>query len=75
MLFDCLPRVRNLQETKKEQIGASLSVYWLELGTFIAQGMGLILGWETKIPQAMQHHQKKKKNFKEEGKEENKIKK
>ena len=35
----------------------------LGLGTFTAEGTGSILGWGTKIPQAMWCGKKKKKNF------------
>ena len=34
-------------------------VQWLGLGAFSAKGMGSILGWEAKIPQATQRGQKK----------------
>ena len=35
-----------------------LEVQWLGLCAFTAKGMGSILGWETKIPQATQHDQR-----------------
>ena len=35
-------------------------VRWLALSTFTAGVLGLIPGWETKIPQAVQHRQKKR---------------
>ena len=38
-----------------------LVVQWLGLCAFTAKGLGLIPGWGTKIPQAMQLSQKKKK--------------
>ena len=38
--------------------GNSLAVQWLGLCAFTAEGSGLIPGWGTKIPQAMQHRQK-----------------
>ena len=45
--------------------GNSLAVQWLELGAFTARarvwGLSLIAGQGTKIPQAMWHSQKKKK--------------
>ena len=34
---------------------------WLGLSAFTAVGLGLVPGWETKIPQATKHGQKKKK--------------
>ena len=34
---------------------------WLGLHTFTAEGPGSILGWETKIPQAMRHGPQKQK--------------
>ena len=40
----------------------SLVVQWLGLGSFTAKGPGSIPGWGTKIPQAMQRGQKKKKS-------------
>ena len=36
-------------------------VQWLGLHTFTAEGVGLIPGWGTKIPQAVQPGKKKKK--------------
>ena len=39
----------------------SLAVQWLGLHAFTAEGPGSIQGWGTKIPQAMQCGQKKKK--------------
>ena len=41
--------------------GNSLVVQWLGLCVFTAECAGSIPGWGTKIPQAMQHGQKKKK--------------
>ena len=41
--------------------GNSLGVQWLEVFTFTAGGIGLFLGWETKILQALRQGQKKKK--------------
>ena len=40
--------------------GMSLVVQWLRLSVSIAGDSDSILGWETKIPHAMQHGQKKK---------------
>ena len=45
----------------KEHTGASLAVQWLRLCAYNAGEMGLIPGWETKIPHAMQCSQGKKK--------------
>ena len=42
-------------------LGNSLVVQWLGLGTFTAEGPGSIPGWGNKIPQAMQRGKKKKK--------------
>ena len=44
-----------------EHLGKSLAVQLLGLGVFIAVGPGSIPGRGTKIPQAMQRGQKKKK--------------
>ena len=41
-------------------LGISLAVQWLGLLTFISEGHGLILGWGTKIPQAVQPAEKQK---------------
>ena len=41
-------------------LGNSLVVQWLGLCTFTAKGPGSVPGRGTKIPQAMQHSQKKK---------------
>ena len=38
---------------KKIILGASLVVQWLRLCASIAGGVGLTLGWRTKIPHAM----------------------
>ena len=40
----------------------SLAVQWLGLCAFIAENLGLIPGWGTKIPRAMGNNQKKKKS-------------
>ena len=45
----------------KEIYGNSLAVQWLGLGAFTAMSPGSIPGQGTKIPQASQHSQKKKK--------------
>ena len=42
--------------------GTSLVVQWLGLCAFIAEGLGSIPGWGTKIPQAVQCGKKKEKN-------------
>ena len=42
--------------------GNSLVGQWLGLSTLIAKGPGSIPGWGTKIPQAVWHGPKKKKN-------------
>ena len=39
----------------------SLAVQWLGLSAFTAEDLGSIPGWGTKIPQAVQCGQKKKK--------------
>ena len=41
----------------------SLTVLWLGLYTLTAKGPGSILGWGTKVPQTMQHGQKKQKKI------------
>ena len=41
--------------------GSSLVVQWLGLSAFTAKSQGFIPGWVTKILQAAQHGQKKKK--------------
>ena len=41
-------------------------VQWLGLGTFTAVGLGLIPGQGTKIPQAVRHGLKNKKNHRQE---------
>ena len=43
--------------------GTSLEVQWLGLGGSTAEGTGLILDLGTKIPQAVYHSQKKKKDL------------
>ena len=43
-------------------MGTSLVVQWLKLHDFNAGDMGLITGWGTKIPHAVQHGQKINKN-------------
>ena len=40
--------------------GTSLAVQWLSLCAFTVGGAGLITGWGTKIPHAIQWSQKKK---------------
>ena len=44
-------------------LGTSLAVQWVGLSTFTAEGPGSIPGWGTKIPQAAQRGQKKKKLY------------
>jgi len=39
--------------------GTSLAIQWLGLRTFTAKGLGSIPGRGTKIPQAVQHSQRK----------------
>ena len=48
----------------EELRGTSRVVQWLRLCTYSAGGMGSIPGWTTKIPNAKQHSQKKKKKEK-----------
>ena len=49
-------------EFQKEVIRNSHAVQWLGLcAAFIARDLGSVLGWGTKIPQAMLHGQRKKK--------------
>ena len=48
---------------RKMPRGNSLAVQWLELHAFTAEGPGSIPGWGTKIPQAAQHSQKKRKKM------------
>ena len=38
--------------------GTSLAVQWLQLSTFTAKGLGVILGWGIKILQAEWHSPK-----------------
>ena len=45
-------------------LGNSLVVQWLGLHAFTAEGVGLIPGWGTKIPQAAWCGQRKKKKKK-----------
>ena len=46
---------RSLQKANREDnSGTSLVVQWLRLQVPEAEGMGLIPGWGTKIPQAAQ---------------------
>ena len=47
--------------------GFSLAVQRLGLHASTARGMGLIPGWGTKMPHAMQHRQKKKKRGRQKG--------
>ena len=47
--------------SKSDFMGTSLVVQWLKLHDFNAGDMGSIPGWETKIPHAVRHGQKKKK--------------
>ena len=47
----------------KEILGTSLAVQWLGLRALTAEGLGSIPGRGTKIPQATQGSQKKKKKF------------
>ena len=61
----------NIPIPKGRNLGNSLAVQGLGLHNFTAKGQGSIPGQEPKIPQAMQHGQKKKKrgnlkNWKEE---------
>ena len=44
--------------------GTSLATQWLGLHTFTAKGLGSIPGRGTKIPQAVQHSQKKRRKAK-----------
>ena len=50
---------------RKTSLRTSLVVQWLELCASSAGGLSSILGWGTKIPQAVRCGQKKKKRFKE----------
>ena len=54
----CTP---SISDQSRLQGGDSLVVQWLGLLTFTDEGMGSIPGWGTKIPQAAQRGQKKKK--------------
>ena len=49
------------QHSNLNQVGTSLVVQWLGLCASTEGGMGLILGWRTKIPHTVRHSQKKKK--------------
>lgn len=40
------------------RIGKSLAAQWLGLSDFTAEGPGSVLGWESKIPQAVQSGEK-----------------
>ena len=44
-------------------VGNSLAVQWLGLRAFTAEGVVSIPVWGTKIPQAMRHGQREKKNI------------
>ena len=46
----------------KQTAWESLAVQWLGLSAFTAMGLDSILGWETKIPQAMHRGQRNKQN-------------
>ena len=60
-------RCRNKEEggVKNNSPGNSLAVQWLRLHAFTAEGLGLIRGRGTKIPQATWHGPKKKKKKEE----------
>ena len=47
---------------EKGSLGNCLVVQWLGLGSFHCWGPGLMPGQETKMPQAMWHGQKERKN-------------
>ena len=57
----------------KKQQGTSLVVQWLRLYTSKAGGTGLIPGWGTKIPYAMWHGQKIKRNSRRRRSSENQV--
>ena len=52
-----------MKKIKRTPYGNSLAVQWLGLQAFTADGMGLIAGQGTKIPQAVRCSGQKKKNF------------
>jgi len=49
-------------QLEKGSLGNRLVVQWLGLGSFHCWGPGLMPGQETKMPQAMWHGQKERKN-------------
>ena len=55
-----IPKFCALSTFQKEAIRNSCAVQWLGLCAFIAKDLGSVLGWGTKIPQAMLHGQEKK---------------
>ena len=66
-IFFCIQEVLSLTSPvsfyfKNDGLGTSLAVQWLGLCTSTAGSMGSIPGWGTKMPQAAQHSQKKKKD-------------
>ena len=61
--FTFLIRIMLWTKDKLSPLGTSLAVWWLRLCTSNAGGMGSIPGWGTKIPYAVWHDQKKKKNL------------
>ena len=48
---------------KRRKTGKSLVVQWVGLQAFTTEGMGLISGQGTEIPQGMQCDQKEKKKY------------
>ena len=62
-----MPRFVKVREvtviTAKNNLGNSLVAQWLGLNTLTARGSELFSGWGTKIPQALQHGQKKLINY------------
>ena len=51
--------------SKNDWPGNYLAVQWVGLHPFTAEGLGSILGWGNKIPQAMKHGQENKQTNKQ----------
>ena len=58
-----ITQLEHKKRTFKSALGNSLVVQWLGLCAFTAEGPGSVSGQGTKIPQATQHSQKKKKKI------------
>ena len=52
--------IKEKSDSRKSEDRNFLVVQWLGLSALTARGPGSISGWGTKIPQATQHGQKKK---------------